>query len=261
MASCKQIIALLVVSLFASGVAPALGVNLLTNGSFESWTGGYTPTTQPDRIFNDLTLNVSGWIFAIGLSSDLYRDMNASGAQSSYYSASHGDYLAGSGSFQTTHEGISQSFAVAPNTTYQLTFEMAPGGLNYSGSWIENATVGSSWLVELSGALTSGVSNTFNSNLAHFDSSATTNPLAWTPQSQLFTSDSAGGSVLLKFTAFGDLTHVFLDNVVVEAVGVPEPASFMILLIGLGGILALRRRGDSRIAISLLIHESSIQSS
>ena len=240
MACGTKAVAIVLTTVLAIGNGSAYGLNLLTNGSFESWSGGYTPATQPDRIFNDLTLAVPGWNFAIGLSSDLYRDMNASGAQSNYYSAADGDYLAGSGSFQTTHEGISQTFTVAANTTYQLSFEMAPGGLNYSGSWIENATIGSSWLVELSGALTSAVSNTFNTNLAHFDASATTNPLVWTPQSLSFTSDSVGGSVLLKFTAFGDLTHVFLDNVVVESAVSPEPSSLLISLSGC--VVALRRR-------------------
>src|SRR4249920_977892 len=95
------------------GVLPASraqAVNLLVNGSFETWSGGFTPSNQPDRIFNDGSLSVSGWNFAIGLSSDLYRDLNASGAQSAYYDAADGDYLAGSGSFDALHEGISQTF-------------------------------------------------------------------------------------------------------------------------------------------------------
>jgi hypothetical protein len=206
--------------------APAQATNLLANGSFETWSGGYTPSNQPDRIFNDATLSVPGWNFAIGLSSDIYRDLNASGAQSAYYDAPDGDYLAGSGSFDPTHEGISQIFMVAPNTQYQLTFEMAPGGINYSGSWIEYANVGSSWHVSLTGALASAVSNTFNANLADFGTSAATNPLRWTTKSLLFTSDAAGGNVTLSFIAFGDLTHIFIDNVVVTAYQ-PVPAASM----------------------------------
>lgn len=196
--------------------APAPAANLLVNGSFESWSGGYTPSNQPDRIFNDLTLSVPGWNFAIGLSSDLYRDKNASGAQSAYYDAADGDYLAASGSFDTLHEGISQTFAVAPNTLYQLTFQMAPGGLNYSGTWIEHALIGSSWHVDLTGALPLPINAVFNTVLTDFSSSATTNPLAWTTKSLQFTSDAAGGNVTLLFTAYGDYTHVFLDNVIVS---------------------------------------------
>ena len=195
--------------------SPAQALNLLVNGSFESWSGGYTPSNQPDRIFNDLTISVPGWNFAIGLSSDIYRDLNASGAQSAYYDAADGDYLAGSGSFDPLHEGISQSFTVAPSTQYALTFQMAPGGLNYSGSWIENATVGSSWRVEITGAVAVAVDQSFNTNLGDFNSSGTTNPLVWSPKLLTFTSDALGGSVLLRFTAYGDLTHVFLDDVVV----------------------------------------------
>ncbi len=203
---------------FLVGVIPASrveAVNLLVNGSFETWSGGFTPGNQPDRIFNDGSLSVPGWNFAIGLSSDLYRDLNASGAQSAYYDAADGDYLAGSGSFDTLHEGISQTFAVAPGTQYAVTFRMAPGGLNYSGSWIENASVGSSWRVQVTGAVVVAVDQTFNTNLADFNASGTMNPLRWTPQSLTFTSNAAGGNVTLLFTAYGDMTHVFLDNVVV----------------------------------------------
>jgi hypothetical protein len=194
---------------------PARATNLLINGSFETWSGGYTPSNQPDRIFNDGTLAVPGWNFAIGLSSDLYRDLNASGAQSAYYDAADGSYLAGSGSFDPLHEGVTQSFTVPPNTKYALTFQMAPGGLNYSGSWIENAQVGSAWRVQITGAVAVAVDQSFNTNLADFNASGTTNPLRWTPQMLTFTSDAVGGSVTLLFTAYGDQTHVYLDNVVV----------------------------------------------
>jgi len=196
---------------------PAQAVNLLVNGSFETWSGGYTTNpSQPDRVFNDGSLVVPGWNFAIGLSSDLYRDRNASGAQSAYYDAADGDYLAGSGSFDPLHEGISQTFAVAPNSEYAVTFQMAPGGLNYNGSWIEHALVGSAWRVQVTGAVAVAVDQTFNTNLADFNASGTTNPLRWTAQMLTFNSDAAGGNVTLLFTAYGDETHVFLDNVVVS---------------------------------------------
>ena len=76
----------------------------------------------------------------------------------------------------------------------------------------------------------------------------TTNPLAWTPQTLSFTSNAVGGSVLLKFTAFGDLTHVFLDNVVVERMVVPEPGVAGLLLAGTVGLGVVRRlhRGGGR---------------
>lgn len=229
----------------ASGIEPASASNLLVNGSFELWSGGYTPSNQPDRIFNDSSLSVTGWNFAIGLSSDLYRDKNSSSAQSNYYQAADGEYLAGSGSFFTLHEGISQTFAVARDTRYKLTFQMAPGGLNYDGSWIENASVSSSWLVELNGAVPSPISQSFNTNLAHFDASATTNPLVWTGQSLIFMSDSVGGNVTLQFSAYGDLTHVFLDDVVVVEY-VPEPGSMVLLGIGSLVVAAARTRRTCR---------------
>lgn len=234
--------ALLLGGLFA---APA-GANLLVNGSFETWLGGDQSSSaiQPDRIFNNGSLSVTGWNFAIGLSSDLYRDLNASGALSSYYDAADGDYLAGSGSFSTLHEGISQTFAVLPSTQYKVSFEMAPGGLNYSGSWIENATIGSSWKVDVTGAVPSTVSNTFNNNLAHFNASGTTNPLVWTPKSFLFTSDAVGGNVTLQFSAYGDMTHVFLDNVVAEEFqgDVPEPSTLMLMVSAVAVVAGRRRR-------------------
>lgn len=166
---------------------------------------------------------------------------------SQYYSAADGDYLAGSGSFFTLHEGISQTFAVAPNTVHLVTFEMAPGGLNYNGSWIENATVGSSWQVDVTGAVVGTVSNTYNTNLADFNASGTTNPLVWTSKSFLFTSDAVGGSATILFTAYGDLTHVFLDNVAVEMTDIPEPSSFTLAVLSLaGGCAWLGRRGMNK---------------
>ncbi len=201
--------------------SPAAASNLLVNGSFETWSGGLQVGNQPDRIFNNGSLVVPGWNFAIGLSSDLYRDLGASSALSNHYDAAHLDYLAGCGSFSTLHEGISQTFNVAADTWHQVTFKMAPGGLHYSGSWIENASVSSSWLVDVTGAVQAPVSQSFSNNLAHFNASGTTNPLVWTPQSLLFKSNAAGGSVTLQFTAYGDMTHVFVDDVAVVEYPVP----------------------------------------
>jgi hypothetical protein len=230
--------------ILGTGYAPhAAAINLLTNGSFEVWAGGDgTLSSQPDRIFNDSSLVVPGWNFAIGLSSDIYRDLNASGALSNYYDAQDGDYLAGSGSFFTLHEGISQSFLVLPDTYYKLSFQMAPGGLNYNGSWIENATVSSHWNVSITGAVANAVSQNFGSNLADFNASGITNPLAWTPKSRVFKSNAAGGLVTLQFTAFGDLTHIFLDNVVVEETAVPEPSSLAHLAVAVAALAGFRRR-------------------
>jgi hypothetical protein len=218
---------------------------LLTNGSFEIWSGGdQSSSSQPDRIFNNGSLVVPGWNFAIGLSSDLYRDLNASGALSNYYDAQHLDYLAGSGSFFTLHEGISQSFLALPNTYYKLTFQMAPGGLNYDGTWIENASVSSAWRVTLSGAVPSTINQFFNTNLADFNASGTTNPLAWTPKSRIFRSDATGGLINVQFTAYGDMTHVFLDDVVVEETRVPEPASLVLLATVLAGLACRYNRAE-----------------
>jgi hypothetical protein len=216
---------------------------MLTNSSFEIWAGGDTTiSSQPDRVFNDGSLVVPGWNFAIGLSSDLYRDLNASGAQSQYYDAQDGDYLAGAGSFFTLHEGISQSFVVAPNTMYKLSFQMAPGGLNYNGSWIENASVSSHWNVQVTGAVAGTVNSNFSSNLAHFNSSGTTNPLVWSPKSRFFKSNATGGIATVQFTAFGDLTHIFLDNVVIEETAVPEPSAIAGVIAAIGCVAGVRRR-------------------
>lgn len=215
----------LCLTLLGGLVAPGTSqANLLVNGSFETWSGGdlSSAASQPDRIFNNGSLVVPGWNFAIGLSSDLYRDLAASGALSAYYDAADGDYLAASGSFDPLHEGISQTFTVAPGTGYIVTFQMAPGGLNYNGSWIEHALVGSSWRVEVTGAVAAAVDQSFNTNLADFNASGTTNPLSWSPKFLAFTSDAVGGSVTLRFTAYGDMTHVYLDDVVVTA---EEPTS------------------------------------
>lgn len=216
--------------------------NILVNGSFETWSGGDTTvSSQPDRVFNDGSLVVPGWNFAIGLSSDLYRDKNAAGAKSNYYDASDGDYLAGSGSFYTLHEAVAQTFSVVPNTYYLLTFDMAPGGLNYNGVWIENASISSAWQVDVTGALATPIGNVYPTNLADFDASGTTNPLVWTSKSVLFQSDAVGGLATVQFTAYGDLTHVFLDNVVINPVHVPEPSTLVLAILAAAGTGLMRR--------------------
>ena len=219
-------IALIAAIVVASFGIPAHAINLISNGSFEVWSGGDTSNaSQPDRVFNDGSLVVPSWNFAIGLSSDLYRDQNAGNAESNYYDAQDGDYLAGSGSFFTLHEGISQSFVALPNTMHKLTFQMAPGGLNYNGSWIENATISSHWNVQITGAVAASVNQNFASNLADFNASGTTNPINWTQKTKYFKSNAVGGLVTLQFNAYGDMTHIFLDNVVVEETAVPEPSA------------------------------------
>src|SRR4029077_11646972 len=68
---CMRASTLILCVTFLIGALPASraeAANLLVNGSFETWSGGFTPGNQPDRIFNDGSLSVSGWNFAIGLS-------------------------------------------------------------------------------------------------------------------------------------------------------------------------------------------------
>ena len=205
-------------------VSSAHSQNLLVNGSFETYSGGsYSPNDTPDWFHNTWnTLVVPGWDFQVGLSSDIHRDLNAPNAQSSYYDAYDGDFLASSGANSYVNEGISQIFSVAPDTTYELSFMMAPGGINYGGSWIEYAITNSSWQVEITGALCSPVDTSFSTDSNDFGLTATTNPLEWTKQTLQFTSDSTGGSVTLLFRAHCNSTFpgkTFLDDVSVVSLG------------------------------------------
>ena len=227
--------------------------SLIVNGSFENFSGYTALSTQPDRLFNNYSssFNVPSWDFNIGYTSDIYRGATASSAVSNYYQASDGDYFAGSFSREASvvngvHEGVAQTFNVNPNTTYELSFDMAPGGIyyvDYGLGWIEYPVNGpAGWEVTLSGALASSVNNLFNTTLTNFNSANTTNPINWESKSLLFTSDNNGGAVTLSFVSFADDAQVFLDNVSVnEASVVPIPAAVWLFSSGLIGLITVSR--------------------
>jgi hypothetical protein len=228
--------------------------NLIVNGSFESFSGTTILSTQPDRLFNNNSgsFNVPGWNFDIGFTSDIYRGMSAPGAISNHYQASDGNFFAGSFSRKESvtngvHEGVAQTFNVNPNTTYELSFDLAPGGIFYETFWLEYPTVGpAGWDVSVTGATTSNVTQIFNTNINNFNSSITTNPISWETASLLFTSDNTGGLVTLEFVSFADDAQVFLDNVsVTEASVVPIPAAVWLFGSGLLGLIAFSRRNQT----------------
>lgn len=240
---------LYVVCLITSIAMPGFSsANLIVNGSFESFSGTTILSTQPDRLFNNNSgsFNVPGWNFDVGFTSDIYRGMSAPGAISNHYQASDGNYFAGSYSREASvvngiHEGVAQTFSVNPNTTYELSFDLAPGGIFYETYWLEYPTVGpAGWDVSISGALTSNISQSFSTNIGNFNPSITTNPINWESGTLIFTSDNAGGTVDLKFVSFADNAQVFLDNVIViETSAVPIPAAIWLFGSGLIGLLTV----------------------
>ena len=65
-----------------------------------------------------------------------------------------------------------------------------------------------------------------------------------------FTETASSASTLLSFTFQQDVTFWDLDDVSVVAAGIPEPATWAMMLLGLGMAgVAIRRRRGRRIAV------------
>lgn len=124
---------------------------------------------------------------------------------------------------------LSQTLTTAlPNERYQVSFYLDQNSQDTSGTYTH------SFDVSFDGILLDSVSNAPYSNgyVKYTFTTATT---------------GSGNSDVLKFDFRNDDAFFFLDDVSVIAQGpvVPEPASFLLVLPALGGVLALARRKRS----------------
>jgi hypothetical protein len=215
------------------GVAQdAAAANLLVNGGFE------TPVQGPPDF---ATFNVpagssliTGWNVVQG-NVDLTTTANYGPLTNTLDPASVqdidliGDKNGSNGVFG----GLSQSFATVAGQTYRLTFDYShnPGTFSSNG-YAAQVTVGD---------LSTQVSQTANQ-------------LGWVAFSQTFTANSDLTLLLFIDTQGAFNAGVYLDDVAVEAVavtpGVPEPATWAMMILGFAGIGAMtyRRRKSAMLA-------------
>ncbi len=193
--------------------------NLVTNGSFEDATNFVDNGQDTMQVALASTL-MTGWTVIGGHDTAWIGPTNPFSL-----SASDGRYFQDLTSYYTggPFSGVSQSIATQAGHHYLLTFDLGSSTIWGLPSAIQ-ASAGAS-------------SQTFTSTLS------TTN--GWEGESLAFT--ASGASTNLSLLGTSGFNYIGLDNVsVVDVGGVPEPATWTMMLIGFGGLgAALRSRRKS----------------
>jgi hypothetical protein len=217
--------------------------NLLSNGSFETFSGGNSGGSYADDVtFGDdgtnfvlNNWNVSNLSGSYGVTIArakcnrpnpvYYNSIDGANTVISYRGFSNGT---------DQHAKISQSFNVVANKRYSICFYMAPGMkcLHGTNQWIDISTAGG-WTTSITSNSATLATQNFDIIAANANSSADptigqTNPTTWTKQTFYFTATTTE-TVSLNFDAYNPngattLGAYFLDNVSVcekEVVCVP----------------------------------------
>ena len=166
--------------------ASAIGVNLITNGSFE--TGAHSASSV-QVLFSGSTA-IDGWSVTSG---------SVDWIQSALWPAQSGTYsldMNGNGPGE-----IAQSFATVSGTTYLVQFYLA------ANTNPANSTV------TLSANATGGIPVSYTVNVV--------SPIAWALQSYTFTATGAATTLTFAGDPNSGASGPALDNVSVSAVGIP----------------------------------------
>ena len=198
----------------AVAAVPAFAsTNLVVNGGFENTgfggtTGYYNvgPAGADNVVPSDFGWTVSNGNVDIVANNGTYGTVNADG----------GAYVLDLVGYGSTGE-ISQTLTTTPGAEYKVTFEYSRNG------GVNNPTAA----VLVGGSTVGSVTGTSS----------------WTTFSDTFKATGASTTFAINETYGANNGGVFLDNVSVSAV--PEPASWALMLLGVGGVggaLRLRRR-------------------
>ncbi|WP_231512473.1 PEP-CTERM sorting domain-containing protein [Paucibacter sp. KBW04] len=223
----------------ACAAPQAQALELVTNGSFSSTTNG----TNKQVGYNT---NLTGWSVPSGNYSFVFSDISAtvsgnSGPLSLWNGSNGGSALASNsptgGNFFAadpvwgTQGPLTQTLTNLAAGTYQVSFDWAAAQqYGYTGDTWE------SWTVKL-GSAASQSTVTFNNPSHGFT--------GWKHETMTFT--VGAGNAVLSFLAGGGPNGVppfaLLDSVSVTAV--PEPSTFALFALGLGAVVAARRKTRS----------------
>jgi len=221
----RNAISAVAVTMFSLAVAgQAQAVDVLKNGSFES-NNATSPTWTNIFHVQGTTNQINNWTFQTDNGKWLIKASN-------FYnlgSPSHGDFFLNvTGLDQHAQQArfhISQTFAVVSGETYTVYYDLArrPGSdddveITIKAGGVEN--------VHTAASLGEGSDN----------------PASY--QTFSFQFVAVGGTATIEILGPTLLNDVgfYLDNIRVDGMAVPEPAS--LALMGLGGMLLMRRRRD-----------------
>jgi uncharacterized protein DUF642/PEP-CTERM motif-containing protein len=195
----------------------AAHANLLTNGSFEDTTNFVNQGNDTDSLAVGSTA-MTGWTVIGGEPLAWIGPTNPFGLTASPGGGSYfldlTDYRAGA-----PFSGVSQTIATSPGATYSLTFEL--GSSPQYG--VQDGVLASAGSASQSFATTN---NGSQNNL-------------WQPET--FSFRATGSTTDISLVGNLGANYIGLDNVSVVETAVPEPAAWLMLLAGVGGVGAALR--------------------
>jgi hypothetical protein len=223
------------VAFAALGVTQAANAaNLIVNGGFEAPVQG-PPNYAAFNVPAGSTL-ITGWTIVQG-NVDLTTTVNYGPGLNTLNPASVqdidlvGDSFGSNGVFG----GLSQSFSTVAGQIYQLTFDYSHNNGTFSSNGYAAQVTVANGLADA--ILSAEVSQAYGQS-------------PWTAFSQTFTATSDLTTLTFINTRGGYNAGIYLDDVSVEALaaGVPEPATWGMMLLGFGLLGVAMRRGRDVLA-------------
>lgn len=210
------------------GLNSLYGANILLNPSFETPVVGSGGFLQLGTGSSSLT----DWIVtgaACGTNCILILDTNYAEGSLTFNAQAGNQSLDLTGGYNTVDGGVQQTVNLATDTNYLLTFWV--GNMDNRDSAYSSASA-----VQL---VINGISiDTFT------NSASTDNLINWAQFSFNFTPTQDSNAIQFVNATGANDNFAGLDNVSLDvaSAGVPEPATFGIMALALGGIAAFRRR-------------------
>jgi hypothetical protein len=210
------------------GAPGAQALQVFTNGGFEHPGGAVRAEIS--------TVTIPGWTSSAGANGGF--DIYESDDQGDGLSAAQGTHYVSFGHDGTYGGSISQTFAVTPDTTINLTYQVAEQQ-GQDSTQVLMATITDTIDLQSNSANNTSLPDTFAAGtpLSIYDTSGqvTVTFFDATPM------DDGGGS------------NLALDDVRINGslgvTGVPEPSAWALMILGVGGVgTALRRRGRGALA-------------